>query len=312
MRVLVIGANGLVGHALSRSLINKLSLQGRTISQLILLDQTLPDHQNTHWVKNYAGDLTDAALLRRILADGVDTVFHLASVPGGLAEQDYVLGYRVNLQGTLELLNQLQQQPNCPTLVYASSIAVYGAELPKLMDEDYLPRPELSYGSHKLMAETAIQDLSRRGEVNGHALRLPGIVARPPQASGLKSAFMSDLMHAVASGHPYECPVSAEATAWWMSVKCCVNNLVHAAELNSHQKKCIWQLPVLQLSIQQVITALCNVYDQDPALVSYNPDKNLEALFGRYPPIVTTRAEQAGFKHDGNIKTLVTDALQSF
>ncbi|GAB3098123.1 NAD-dependent epimerase/dehydratase family protein [Aestuariicella hydrocarbonica] len=310
MRVLIIGASGLVGRALTNALIDTPKLQGESIEQLLLLDQAVTSYPNLDWVKAYTGDVSDTALLRRILADGIDVVFHLASVPGGLAEQDYDLGYRVNLQGTLELLNQLQQQVHCPTLIYTSSIAVYGVDLPQSMDEDYLPHPQLSYGAHKLMVETLIRDLSRRGDINGQALRLPGIVARPSQASGLKSAFMSDLMHALAEGHSYECPVSADATAWWMSVKCCVDNLLHATELNPQTQHSIWQLPILHLSIRQVISALCHVYDQDPALVSFNPDTNLEALFGQYPPIMTSRAEQAGFMHDVDAITLVTRALQ--
>lgn len=310
MRVLIIGANGLIGQALTNALVKMPTLRGENIQQLLLLDQTETQHPNLSWIKTYAGDLADAALLRRILADGIDIVFHLASVPGGLAEQEYELGYRVNLLGTLELLNQLRQHPCCPTLIYASSIAVYGSNLPNSMDEDYAPHPQLSYGSHKLMIETIIRDLGRRGELNGHALRLPGIVARPAQTSGLKSAFMSDLMRAVAAGRTYECPVSAEATAWWMSVKCCVENLVHTTELSAHSQYRIWQLPILHLSIRQVISTLCHVYDQDPVLISFNPDTNLEALFGQYPPIMTSRAERAGFMHDVDAITLVSRALQ--
>lgn len=163
MRVLIIGANGLVGRALCQALIEQRALKGETIEQLMLLDHTLPKFTRLNWVKGFCGDLTETALLRRILADGIDVVFHVASVSGGLAEQDDALGYSVNLQGTLDLLNQLHQLPNSTCLIYASSIAVYGGNLPQAMDENYLPQPELSYGTHKLMVEMAIRDLTRRG-----------------------------------------------------------------------------------------------------------------------------------------------------
>ncbi len=103
------------------------------------------------------GSVTDPALLRRVLADGVDVVFHLVSVPGGAAEAQYELGYQVNLQASLELLNQLRNPLCPPVLVYASSVAVYGGELPVRMDEDHPTSPQLSYAAHKRMVEIALQ-----------------------------------------------------------------------------------------------------------------------------------------------------------
>ena len=85
-----------------------------------------------------------------------------------------------------------------PVLVYASSVAVYGGDLPERMNEAAELHPELSYGTHKAMVESAVSDLARRGDVDGRVLRLPGIVARPREPNGLRSAFMSDLMRAFA------------------------------------------------------------------------------------------------------------------
>ncbi len=163
------------------------------------------------------------------------------------------------------------------------------------------------------MVESAVSDLARRGDVDGRALRLPGIVARPREPNGLRSAFMSDLMRAFAEGVPYQCPVSPEATAWWMSARCCVNNLIHAAELDgaSLGAQRVWQLPVLHLSIAQVVDALAERYGQDRrTLLSYAPDAGLQALFAQMPPLKTPQARAAGFNHDRNAAALVRNSLQ--
>lgn len=312
MRVMITGANGFVGRSLVQRLLQDGELRGRGISALILLDQELQGFGDDPRLRRHCGSLTDAPLVRRALADGVDTVFHLVSVPGGAAEQHYALGYQVNLLASLELFEQLRALSSVPVLVYASSVAVYGGDLPKRMDEGAKLRPELSYGAHKLMVETALNDLARRGEVDGRAVRLPGIVARPRQPNGLRSAFMSDLLHAFAEGDAYVCPVSAEATAWWMSVQRCVDNLLHAAELNSAllEGPRVWQLPLLHLSIRQVIDALANTYGEDRrALISFEPDPGLEALFGRYPPMRTPQAQALGFRHDGSVAALIRHSL---
>jgi nucleoside-diphosphate-sugar epimerase len=312
MRVLITGANGFVGGALVQRLLDAGELRGQPIDVLMLLDKDLSGLPADKRLRHHYGSVTDAALLRRILADGVDVVFHLVSIPGGAAEEQYSLGYQVNLLASLELLDQLRTQPQAPVLVYASSVAVYGGELSARMDENALLRPELSYGAHKLMVETAINDLARRGEVDGRAVRLPGIVARPREPNGLRSAFMSDLLRAFADGEPYRCPVSAQASTWWMSARCCVDNLILAAELEGAVlgRQRTWQLPLLQLSIAQVIDALAATYGQERrALVSFAPDAQLEALFGNFPPMKTPQARAIGFRHDGSASALIRNSL---
>ena len=107
-----------------------------------------------------------------------------------------------------------------PRYVFASTIGVYGVPMPDVIDEDTIPVPSLSYGAHKLIGEILAADYSRRGHIDGVSLRLPGIVARPPQASGMLSAFLSDMLREVAAGNRFVCPVAKTGVSWWMSRPC--------------------------------------------------------------------------------------------
>ena len=80
-----------------------------------------------------------------------------------------------------------------------------------------LAAPKMYYGAHKLMMEAWLATMTRRGAVHGLSLRLPGIVARPRAPSGMRSAFLSDLFHALRAAIADEMPVSAGATSWLLS-----------------------------------------------------------------------------------------------
>lgn len=317
MRVLVTGADGFIGRTLVERLLRKEAVLGTALTKLILLDQHFGVAPQDPRVQQHAGDIADPSLLRRALADGVQCVFHLASVPGGQAERDHALGQRVNLSATLELFSQLREQAHPPVAVFASSIAVYGARLPEVVDESTPPAPHLSYGAQKVICEVLLRDFSRRGWIDGRALRLPGVVARPSapagQTSGLMSAYMSEVLHALAAGERFVCPVSAQAVSWWMSAECCVDNLLHAATLPTAlvNEQRTWVLPVLRFTMAQLVDALAHRFGDDRrALVRYEPDAALEAAFGRYPELRTPLAQSVGFKSDGSVDALLTNALR--
>jgi len=317
VKVLITGAGGFIGRALVAALLDAANSGAGAIrpSRLILLDERFGDVPTDSRVQPVNGSLTDPDIVARSLEGGVDLVFHLASVPGGAAEQNFELGLRVNLEGTLALLEALRL--NCgaqrPRLVFASTIGVYGTPLPALIDERTEPAPTMSYGAQKLMGEILVRDYGRRGFIQGCSLRLPGIVARPPAASGMLSAFMSDIIRSLSAGQAFVCPVGAEGRAWWMSRICVVRNLIHAATLPSDvlRRQGTWLLPVLYASLGEVVSAIGRVIKRDvTGLVRYEPDAALQSQFASLPPLQCPASVAAGFASDGSLENLVQRALE--
>lgn len=319
MHIVITGANGFVGRALGSRLQCEARLGDRVIDTLTLLDTQFEGAPPTApFVQQRVGSIADASVVQSAFEHPVDVVVHLASIPGGAAEQHYALGRDVNLHGTTLLLEnakvQAEQGGVAPIFVFASTIAVFGLPMPDLVDDDTPPMPQMSYGAHKLIGEILVADFSRRGWIDGRSVRLPGVLARPPVRTGQLSAFMSDIIRELAAGRRFTCPTSEEATTWAASIGNIVDNLVHACTVDSTrlpQRRSL-TLPAQYFNFGHLVDAIAQVFGT-PAreLVSWVPDARIESLFGRYPPLKTPAADAAGFRHDGDLSTLVRRALET-
>ena len=314
VKVLIIGGEGFIGQALVARLCRGGPIDGRPLPG----DGARSAHsiaaraiQAVHYLE---GDIADPAVLSRAIEGGVDCVFHLASVPGGAAEQNFELGMRVNLHATWPCSRCCASRCGSVSrsLVFASSIGVYGVPMPAVIDENTIPLPSLSYGAQKLIGEYLVADYGRRGFVDGRSVRIPGIVARPP-STGMLSLFLSDLIRELSAGRRFVCPVEPTARSWLMSRPCIVENLLHAASLPGAwvAQRRTWLLPVQHVSIEELVAAIARRHGPDVInRVSYAPNAALQAQFANYPPLQCPQSEAAGFRHDGTIENLVNRALE--
>ena len=302
--ILLTGAGGFIGRALTERLLARHGADRLTLTDIDL-------GQAPAGARLIEGDLGDPAVLERTLNPLPGVVIHLASVPSAASEARPELSRAVNLDNSLALFDRLAEAERPVRLVYASSIAAMGSVFPSAVDDDTPPRPTLTYGAHKLMAETALTDWSRRGRLDAIALRLPGIVARPRQAGGFGSGFWSEVFHAYLLREAYAAPVGPQAAAWLMSVRACVDNLMHATELPASRLGAIraFTLPALHVRIGDLLAEIAARTGAPSDLVSHAPDPDIEAQFGRYPQLATPGADALGFRHDAGLAGLVGSVL---
>src|SRR5205807_1421675 len=114
--------------------------------------------------QQFVGSILDRELLDRVLAEyEVDRVFHLAALLSTRSEFSPALAHKVNVEGTLNMLEFSQKQGESHgrpvAFFYPSSIAAYG--LPSLeakaatgrVKEDESNVPTTMYGANKLYCE---------------------------------------------------------------------------------------------------------------------------------------------------------------
>ena len=318
MRWLVTGAGGFVGRALVRRLLTQGLPGGPAMTQVLVTDRSLGEQPEDPRLVCLPGDLTNAGTWAAAFAQPLHGIVHLASVPGGACETQPAVGRAVNLDATQALLDHCRAQAESGgglvRFVFASTIGVYAPVLPPLVDDDTPAQPHMLYGLHKLSGELAVAHASRRGWIDGLSLRLPGILARPPERTGQLSAFMSDFVRELAAGRPFICPTAPEASIWASSLPNVIDNLLHAATLDTTRLPASRSLllPTVRVTMAELAEAIGRVYAVPaPGLVRWKPEERIEALFGRYPPMHAALAEAAGFASDGDADTLARCALEA-
>lgn len=314
--VLVTGALGYVGTRLMTRLI---SAPDFAASRFLALDRCAPDRL-PGWAANprvtiASGDLTDPAVVDEVMQTEPDVVFHLAGILGGAAEAEYESARKVNVDGSLGLLERLRAQGmngHAARVVYASSIAVFGPPLPGIVDDDTHPVPVMTYGGQKLMIESVIEQFSARRWIDGLAVRLPGIVAREDVDSRQLSAFLSEVFYAARDRRPVTLPVSPHGRTWLLSARAVIEALMHAALLPSERlgSRRAMTLPAQVVRMEELVDALEEAFPGSRELISYAPNTDTEAQFASQPLLSTELAEGLGFERDADLSSLIAAALE--
>ncbi|TNB48391.1 NAD-dependent epimerase/dehydratase family protein [Martelella lutilitoris] len=257
--VAIIGASGMIGARLARTLIARGALGRKRLDALILSDirKGTIEGDGTEWV---TGDAAEFETIGQVVASRPDVIFHVAATAMGQADSNFAVGYHINfdtVRATVEAI-RLAGDDYCPRLVHASSIGVYGAPFPALIDDTTTPRPDSSYGTQKLMSEAIIADYSRMGFLDGICLRLATIAVRPGKATHGNSGFFSNIIREPLEGRRALLPASDDVRHWLASPETAVAQLIHAAILDGPipAEARALVMPGVSLTVEVLLAAL--------------------------------------------------------
>jgi nucleoside-diphosphate-sugar epimerase len=245
--VLITGASGEIGHGLIAHLARQ---DDRAV---ISLDLNPLDRDLTPLVRQqFVGSILDTQLLDRILAEyEIDRVFHLAALLSTRSEFAPVAAHRVNVEGTMAMLEFAQRQGESHgrpvTFLYPSSVAAYGvpdlgtkARAGKVKEDDF-NHPTTMYGCNKLYCELLgdyyakhykqLAAVPQTGMVDFRSIRFPGLISAETTPSGGTSDFAPEMIHAAAQGKPYACFVRPDTRIPFMAMPDAVDGLLKLAEV---------------------------------------------------------------------------------
>lgn len=289
---------------------------GRAVEEFVLSDLVVPTGDQVAGVTWVDGDIGDPDVADLLASLEVDLVFHLGAVVSGDAERDHELGYDVNVGGTWHLLEGARLNPDwCPRFVFASSIAVFGGPFPPAVHDDFRASPRSSYGTQKAIGELLLSDYTRRGAVDGVAVRLPTVAIRPGSANGAASGFFSSIVREPLAGRRAVLPVRRDLVHWFVSPSTAVAQLIHAATLDTASLGAdrALTMPGLEASVQSLLDGLERAAGRDALdLVDEVPDPEVAAIVETWPErFDARRALSLGFPVDDTVDAIVAEHVST-
>lgn len=328
MKVIITGGGGFLGSQLTQELCRRPYLAfepgtRKVISEILAVDIAIPETVRsnvTDMVTFKEADVSDKAVVDSLLKDEKDFVlFHLAAIVSGAGEKDFDLAMRVNLDGTRYLLEACRHTGICPRVVFASSIAVYGGSYtPPVVSDMVKPLPQTTYGMTKLMGELMINDYSRKGFLDGRALRLPTIFIRPGKPNAAASSFASAVFREPLNGEDYHLPVSLNQKVPLLGYRKVVDAFIKGMECDSRVlgDDRTLTLPSRRYVVKEMIQNLQAVAATKGiklGKIIESPDETIVKIVEGWPTGTEGhRAEAIGIMADNGVEEVILQYIEDF
>jgi nucleoside-diphosphate-sugar epimerase len=305
--ILITGANGEIGHGLISRLAEHSDVR------IIALDlHELDEALKPKVYRAVAGDILDTALLESLSATyNFDTIYHLAALLSTKAERQPVLAHKVNVDGTLNLLEmavgQSRLQGREIKFLYPSSIAVYGlpdletkARAGKVKEHEWLT-PRTMYGINKLYCEQLgiyyaqyyrqLDADSPRGHIDFRCLRFPGLISAVTVPTGGTSDYAPEMLHAAAQGKPYQCFVREDTRIPFMAMPDAIEALLQLEAAPRHKlTRFVYNVTAFNPSAGEIFELVRRAFPK--AHVTFVPDLKRQRIVDSWPADVDDSAAQ--------------------
>jgi nucleoside-diphosphate-sugar epimerase len=201
-KILITGANGQIGTALTKSL---REIYGT--ANVIASDITEP--KKTDGPFCFLDILNEQRLREHIADHKITQVYHLAAILSANGEWKPIKTWNVNLNGLLSILN-LAKDHAINKVFFPSTIAVFGPTTPRINTPLHAPLlPGTVYGMSKASGELWCNYYAKRYEVDVRSVRYPGIIGYQSIPSGGTTDYAVEIFHEALKKQQYECFLEA-------------------------------------------------------------------------------------------------------
>lgn len=229
MKVVVTGGTGFLGAHLARTLAER----GDEVTCLDVTPNTplLDGVDGVEIVRCDVGWWPE--LMRHVQEAQPEVIFHSAGILSAFAEARPEAAYRVNADGTLNVLEAAKILGNI-RVVFTSTVATYGRGIGDTVNEMTQQRPATMYGVTKVFGELLGDYYKHRFDVDFRGIRLASVIG-PGRGPGGASAYSSLIVSEPARGRAFKVPITELTTMPLIYVKDAVQALIQIAQAEDSQ-----------------------------------------------------------------------------
>lgn len=307
-RVLVTGALGQIGSELTEELRKRYG-RDNVVASDIRSDESSPLVTGGTWIEL---DVTDAEAVEKAIIDNrIDSIFHMAAILSATGEHYPQLCWKVNMDGTLNILEAARKN-DLTRIIIPSSIAAFGPETPRTnTPQETILRPRTIYGVTKVSGELLCDYYVQKYNLDVRGLRYPGIISSETLPGGGTTDYAVDIYYKAIEEGRYTCFVKKDTMLPMMYMPDCIKatldlaeadleNLVHHSDFN------VGALSVTAGNIADSIRKHIPGFKVD-----YEPDYRQE-IADTWPTGVDDSAarEEWGWKADWDLDSMTEDMLE--
>jgi len=215
---------------------------------------------------------------------------------------------RVNVGGTHNVL-EAARLAGIPRVVFASTISVYGPDVPQPITEKVPIEPMTWYGQSKHMAEQLGLYYHRRYGLDFRAARLAAIVGPYRVAAGSATLYTTLILEKAALGQPYIIEVDEQAATPICYAKDAARALATLATADSAPRR-IYNIGTCRATAVGLLEIARRRYPD--ARIEFRPDPEMAAV-GRiswqWELSIEAAAEDLGWSPAYSLETMAEDLM---
>ena len=314
MKILITGGTGFLGRLIAECCVAR----GDVVS---LFDIAVPEQglgALDGKVDIVCGDITDTVTVQRVIS-GCDAVVHLASMVSAGSEADFDAAMRVNLDGGRVVLEAARANGSATKVLFTSSLAIFGGTaMPSRVDAMTRPLPQNTYGMTKAVMEMLINDMSRKGFIDGRVARLPTIIVRPGKPNPAASSFASGVIREPLTGDVCNLPVDRDLTVMVGGYRNCIDGLMVLLDAPAEKfgDDRVVNLPNLTTTVTRMIETTGVVaarHGIQLGTIVDTPDPTVRAIVGSWPVAMdATKALSLGCPEDSSLESIIEDFISDY
>ncbi|GEP46256.1 NAD-dependent epimerase/dehydratase family protein [Brevifollis gellanilyticus] len=319
MKIIITGGGGFLGHQLAQKIIDRGTLCGKDVTEIILLDAAFHREIADSRVKQVKGDISDRATVFAAAGSKFDVIFHLASMVSGECEERFDDALRVNLDGGRNVFEAARAAEGRPRVVFASSVACYGGiDMSQMMSDTTKQIPQTTYGMTKAICEMMVNDHTRKGHFDGRSVRLPTVIIRPGKPNAAASSWASGMFREPLNGEPCMLPIRREQPHPMTGYRTVIESFIALAEVDESKlgKDRAYVLPAHRVTPHIAAVVIAEVAAEKGITLGPIVDAfhaRIQGIVDNWPQQVDgARAVEIGIPRPPELKAIVEQYVEDF